>query len=232
MIQVRKKADLFYIDGEWFQGYWHFSFDQYHDPLNMNFGALRVFNVDTLVPGGVWPMHPHRDNEVVTYCAGGVFQHGDNLGNSGLLHVGDVQHTTVGRGMWHTEVNASQTEPMTFVQMWFVPEVRGLPPSVEVKHVEPEERVNRLLPLVSNRHEGALPIRQDAEVYSSTLKQGHTVEHHMLTGQGAYLCLLSGALEANGQALAAGDATKVTDETSLSLKAVEEAHLLLVVVQV
>src|SRR5438876_9277042 len=135
MIEVRKKEDIFHIDGDWFSGYWHFSFDQYFDPKNTNFGTLRVFNVDTLVPGGVWPMHPHRDIEVITYCVDGEFQHADNHGNGGVLYPGDVQHTTVGRGMEHSEINHSQEKPMTFIQVWIIPRTRGLPPSLEQRKV-------------------------------------------------------------------------------------------------
>ncbi|MBM2826158.1 MAG: Pirin domain protein, partial [Dehalococcoidia bacterium] len=173
MIQIRKKEDIFFIDGEWFQGHWHFSFDRYHDPENTNFGALRVFNVDTLVPGGVWPMHPHRDIEVITYCVDGQFKHADNLGNGGVLLPGDVQHTTVGRGMMHAEINNSETEPMTFIQIWILPSARGLEPTLEQKQIKKKDRLNHLLPIVSSRHADALPIRQEAEVYASTIEVGH-----------------------------------------------------------
>src|SRR3990172_9802817 len=170
MLHIRKKERIYRTDGGWFSGYWHFSFDQYYDPENTQFGSLRVFNVDTLVPGAVWPLHPHRDIEVITYCVEGEFQHSDNLGQDGGLYPGDVQHTTLGRGLWHSEINHSKEEPMTFIQVWVMPRVEGLPPSLEQRHVEPQERLNKLLPLVSNTYPGALPIEQDAAAYAATVE--------------------------------------------------------------
>ncbi|MFP5214013.1 MAG: pirin family protein, partial [Acidobacteriota bacterium] len=162
MITVRNPESIYRIDGRiergTFHGRWHFSFDRYHDPEYMRFGRLRVFNDDTLSPGAVWPLHPHQEIEVVTYCAGGEFRHADENGAGGILRKGWVQHTTVGRGMYHSEINNRPDEPMRFIQMWFFPERHGLDPSVEQREVEREDRLNRLLPLVSRRNSGALPI--------------------------------------------------------------------------
>ncbi len=125
-----------------FQGRWHFRFGDYYDPDFLRFGMLRVFNDDTLSPlspGAVWPLHPHKDNEVVTYCVEGEFKHADELGMGGILKKGWVQHTTVGRGMWHSEINSLPDRPMRLIQMWFTPSAKGLPPSVEQKSVEKNE---------------------------------------------------------------------------------------------
>src|SRR4030042_1900309 len=110
----------------------------------MRFGALRVFNDHTLSPGATWPLHPHRDNEVVTYCAEGEFRHADEHGVGGILKKGWVQHTTVGKGMWHSEINNRTDAPLRFIQMWFLPSVHGSEPSVEQKAVEQTARTNRL----------------------------------------------------------------------------------------
>ncbi|MCI4347988.1 MAG: pirin family protein, partial [Thermoplasmata archaeon] len=118
-----------------FQGRWHFSFDEYSDPKFVHFGQLRVFNDDTLSPGATWPLHPHRNSEVVTYVAGGEFRHEDERGTGGVLTQGGVQHTTVGRGMWHSEINNRPDQPMRFIQMWFLPETLDLDPTVEQKAV-------------------------------------------------------------------------------------------------
>ena len=250
MLHIRKKEQIYRTDGGWFSGYWHFSFDQYYDPENTQFGTLMVFNVDTLVPGAVWPMHPHRDIEVVTYCVDGEFRHADNLGNDGVLAPGDVQHTTVGRGLAHSEINHSAEKPMTFIQVWVLPRVAGLPPSVEQRHVRPEERLNRFLPLVSNRHPDALPIEQEAEVYAATLEPGARLEHTLAPGDGAYVYLISGRARLDlypahpGQGshavgwpfpdseMAAGDAGKVWDEKALTIEGVERSELFVVVVKV
>ncbi len=105
-----------------FRGRWHFSFDMYNSPRYNNFGNLRVLNDDTLSPGAVWPLHPHTQNEVVTYVAEGEFRHEDERSKGGVLHKGGVQHTTVGRGMYHSEINNRKDIPMRFIQIWYMPE--------------------------------------------------------------------------------------------------------------
>src|SRR5512145_2845674 len=160
MIRIRMPGDIYQIvdairNGT-FHGRWHFSFGGYADAAFERFGTLRVFNDDTLSPGAVWPLHPHRDNEVVTYCAGGEFRHADERGAGGILRKGWVQHTTVGRGMWHSEINNRPDEAMRFIQMWFLPSELGREPSVEQRAVDQQDRTNAILPLVSNTAPGAL----------------------------------------------------------------------------
>jgi len=127
MISFRRKDEIYHKEGGWFAANWHFSFDEYFDPQNMGFGTLRVFNDDRLVPGAVWPMHPHRDIEGLTYVVEGTFKHADSLGNGGVLPAGSVQRMTLGSGAYHSEQNGSQTEPIRFIQMWIMPRERGLP---------------------------------------------------------------------------------------------------------
>ncbi|MFX1301559.1 MAG: pirin family protein, partial [Promethearchaeota archaeon] len=194
MIVIRKPQEIYQIDGRiqngTFHGRWHFSFDQYRDPEYVHFGPLRVFNDDTLSPGAVWPLHPHREIEVVTYCADGEFRHADEHGEGGILKKGWVQHTTIGTGMFHSEINNRQDVTMRFIQMWFFPSESGLEPSLEQKKVEKGERTNRFLPLVSNEHEGSLPIHSDAQVQSSFLQADRILEYHLKEGRGAYFYVL------------------------------------------
>src|SRR5881628_3006132 len=194
MIAIRKPEDIHLasgvIENGTFLGRWAFSFGEYYDPENMGFGTLRVFNDDTLTPGAVWPLHPHRDIEVVTYCAEGEFRHADENGKGGVLKEGWVQHTTVGRGMWHSEINNRKDVPMRFIQMWYTPSAPGLEPSVEQKAVEKEERTNRFLPLVSIDDKGALLILSDATVLSSFLEKGRSLTHALEAHRGAYLHLV------------------------------------------
>jgi hypothetical protein len=236
MIIVRPPESIYQargtIENGTFQGRWHFSFDRYNDPEYEHFGALRVFNDDTLSPGATWPLHPHRDNEVVTYCVSGEFRHADEHGLGGILKKGWVQHTTVGLGMWHSEINHLPDAPLRFLQMWFLPAVRGSEPKVEQKAVEQAERTNRFLPLVSNVHPGALPILSDARVFSCFLQRGKTVDHSLEAGRGAYLYLLEGGpVQVNGHLLPALAAAKISDEAEFKVDAREEAELLLVDVQ-
>jgi redox-sensitive bicupin YhaK (pirin superfamily) len=235
MIVVRKAESIYQAQGEidngTFLGRWHFSFGDNYDPRHMHFGTLRVFNDDTLSPGAVWPLHPHRDIEVVTYCVAGEFRHADQRGEGGVLEAGWVQHTTVGKGMLHSEINNLPDQPMRFVQMWFVPEKYGLTPSVEQKEVEPVERTDALLPLISNRDPGALKIASDAEVHSCLLHAGKTASHVFATGYGGYLYILEGGpVSANGQTLSVLDAAMVMNEADLGIEAGRDAELLLVTV--
>jgi redox-sensitive bicupin YhaK (pirin superfamily) len=233
MIEVRQPDSIFQIHGDiengTFHGRWHFSFGNYYDPRFRDFGTLRVLNDDTLTPGAVWPLHPHRDNEVVTYCAGGEFRHADEHGEGGVLRKGWVQHTTVGRGMWHSEINNLPDEPMRFIQMWFYPSRLGLKPAVQQKAVEKEDRMDRFLPIVSNRDEDALPILADARVLSGFLRPGAIVRYDIDSGRGVYLYVLEGGpIAVNGAKVPALGAAMIMDETSVHVDAEGEAELLLV----
>jgi len=232
-IVVREPETIYQAEGRiengTFRGRWHFSFDQYHDPEHMRLGTLRVFNDDTLSPGAVWPLHPHSEIEVVTYCADGEFRHADEHDKGGILKKGWVQHTTVGRGMWHSEINNRPDAPMRFIQMWFRPRQSGATPSVEQKAVERADRTNRILPLVSNVHPGALPILSDAQVHASFLAAGRTVDYSLDAGRGAYLYVVEGGpARLNGHRLPALGAAQVTGAMKISITAEADAELLLV----
>jgi len=233
MIRVRPPESIYQargvIENGTFQGRWHFSFDQYFDPEYEHFGTLRVFNDDTLSPAAIWPLHPHKDNEVVTYCAAGEFRHADEHGQGGILKKGWVQHTTVGRGMWHSEINNRPDLPLRFLQMWFIPTVRGSEPQVQQKAVEQAERTNRLLPLVSNAHPGALPILAEAQVFSCFLQKGKTVEHSLASQRGAYLYVLEGGpVQVNGEVLPALAAAQIRGEPGFKVSARNDTELILV----
>ena len=212
-----------------FHGRWHFSFDQYHDPEYTHFGTLRVFNDDTLSLGAVWPLHPHRDIEVVTYCADGEFRHEDEHGKGGILKKGWVQHTTVGSGMWHSEFNNRSDIPMRFIQMWFIPSKKGLKPLVEQKAVKKADRTNRFLPLVSNDHPEALKIFSDAQVYSCFIQKDHTVDYSLKAKRGGYLYVVAGgSVRVNGSLVPFLGAAKIIGAIELSLSPEKDAELLLV----
>jgi redox-sensitive bicupin YhaK (pirin superfamily) len=236
MIRVRPPESIYQAHGSiqngTFAGRWHFSFGEYADPEYVHFGTLRVFNDDTLSPGAVWPLHPHRNIEVVTYCAAGEFLHADEHGQGSVLKKGWVQHTTVGKGMHHSEINNRADEPMRFIQMWFFPWERDLAPAVQQKAVEPAERTNRFLPLVANHQPGALPIYSEARVFSCLLQPGRQVTHPLAAGQGAYLYVLEGGpVTVNGLTSPALAAAMVTDEPHLEVEALGEAELVLVEVE-
>ncbi|HYU57702.1 MAG TPA: pirin family protein [Actinomycetota bacterium] len=233
MITVRRDGEIHREEGGWFEARWHFSFDRYRDPENMGWGLLRVFNDDRLIPGAIWPLHPHRDIEGLTYVVEGTFRHEDDLGNDGVLRAGSVQRMTLGSGAWHSEQNGSESEPMRFIQMWVLPHERGLPPSVEQREFTVEDRTDRLLRAISGEGgEGgeAVHVHQDASVFVARLNPGVSVAHAFSPGHGGYLYVIGGALRLgeDGEVLRTGDAVKVRDERGLPLAAEETTELLLV----
>jgi len=235
MILLRKAKEIYQSRGQiengTFEGRWHFSFGDYHDARYLHFGSLRVFNDDTLSPAAIWPLHPHREIEVVTYCAEGEFRHADQRGKGQVLKKGWVQHTTVGKGMFHSEINNLADQPMRFIQMWFMPNQQNLEPSVEQKKVEKTERINRLLPLVSNEDQESLKIFADAKVYASFLEKGKRVTYKLKENQGVYLYILEGkGLAINNRIMHNLDAAMIKDEPEIVLEARGDTELLFIVV--
>jgi quercetin 2,3-dioxygenase len=232
VIDIRRDKEIFDIDGEWFRARWHFSFDRYYDPEFVQFGTLRVFNDDRLVPGAVWPLHPHRDIEGLTYVVEGTFRHEDDVGGPpGPLPAGSVQRMTLGSGAWHSEQNASETEPMRFIQMWIMPRERGLPPGVEQKVFTTEDRTDRLLEVISERGGDAVLVHQDAAVLVSRLTTGARVEHDLAPGRGAYLYVIGGDIRVNGEEMRTGDAGRISNESTIGIDAAGDSELILVDVQ-
>jgi hypothetical protein len=232
MMELRRDAEIFQTDGGWFSARWHFSFDRYRDPANMGWGTLRVFNDDRLIPGAVWPMHPHRDIEGITYVVEGTFRHEDDIGTGGILPAGSVQRMTLGSGARHSEQNASQSEPMRFIQMWIMPAEHGLQPACEQRVYTKEDRTDVLLEVLSPAGGPGVLVHQDARVFISSLSSGVRVGRDVPSGFGHYLYLISGAIELLGENLTTGDAAKIRDESPLEIRALEPSELVTVEVRV
>jgi quercetin 2,3-dioxygenase len=229
MITIRRDAEIFDISRDWFRARWHFSFDQYRDPENDGFGAMRVFNDDRLIPGAVWPLHPHRDVEGLTYVVEGTFGHEDNVGGPfGPLPAGSIQRMTLGSGALHSELNASQTEPMRFIQIWILPDTADLPPEVEQRVFTREDRANRLLRVIGPEGGEVVRVHQDASVHVAALDLGTEVVHPLGAERGAYLYVIDGSVALDGDSLTTGDAAKVTGEESLRIRATALSELILV----
>lgn len=228
-IKVRHDEDIPDIEGGWFRARWHYSFDRYYDPEYMNFGTLRVFNDDRLIPGAIWPMHPHRDIEGLTYVVEGTFRHEDDVGGSpGPLPAGSVQRMTLGSGANHSEQNASETEPMRFIQLWIIPAEQGLPPGVEQKIFTEQDRTDRLLEVISGDGGEAVLVHQDARIFVSRLSPGVAVEHPLGAGRGVYLYVIEGDVTVNGEPMRTGSAAQIADESSVEIAASETSELIIV----
>jgi redox-sensitive bicupin YhaK (pirin superfamily) len=219
-ITIRRDAEISDVDGGWFRARWHFSFDTYSDPDYVQFGTLRVFNDDRLIPGAIWPMHPHRDIEGLTYVVEGSFRHEDDVGGApGPLPAGSVQRMTLGRGAFHSEQNASETEPMRFIQMWILPAERSLEPGVEQKVFTEEDRTDRLLKTISGDDGDAVLVHQDAHVFISRLNAGVEVAHELATGRGVYLYVIEGDADVVGERRTTGAAAEISDVSSIAVRA-------------
>lgn len=229
MLKIRRSDEIHEKEGGWFNARWHFSFDEYRDPEYDHIGPLRVFNDDRLKPGAIWPMHPHRDVEGLTYVVEGSFGHEDNVGGDyGPLPAGSVQRMTLGSGALHSEQNASESEPMRFIQIWILPSEGGLEPGVEQKVFTTEDRTNRLLEAMSSEGGDAVEIHGDARVFISRLEAGHEVAHEFSTGRAGYLYAISGALQIDGSRLTTGDAVTILEEPTITLSAADDTELILV----
>jgi hypothetical protein len=228
-IRIRTDDQISDVEGGWFRARWHYAFDSYYDPEYVSFGSLRVFNDDRLVPGAIWPMHPHRDVEGLTYVVEGSFRHQDDVGGApGPLPAGSVQRMTLGSGAWHSEQNASETEPMRFLQLWIMPDTPGLTPGVEQKAFTREDRTDRLLKAISGDGGDAVLVHQDAHVYVSRLTAGAGVEHALAPRRGAYLYVIEGDVVVNGERMVTGSAAQLEDEATIAIAATAETELILV----
>jgi len=229
MLRVRRDDEIHRTEGGWFQARWHFSFDRYVDPENDSFGAMRVFNDDRLIPGAVWPLHPHRDVEGLTYVVEGSFGHQDSVGGAfGPLPAGSVQRMSLGAGALHSELNASKTEPLRFIQIWILPDTPSLRPEVEQRVFTLDDRAGRLLRVIGPEGGEVVRVHQDASVHVAALEPGAEVTHRIGEGRGAYAYLISGAAAFDEEEVATGDAARVTDQPGLRIRARESSELILV----
>jgi redox-sensitive bicupin YhaK (pirin superfamily) len=229
MVQVIRSAERHHLDAGWLSTHWHFSFDDYYDPANISFGPLRVFNDDVIKPAGGFPMHPHKEMEIVTYVIDGTLEHSDSMGNKGQIKPGEIQRMSAGTGLRHSEYNASKTDPLHLVQLWIIPAKQRLTPSWEQKQFSVEARSGKLLPIAVPEGEkvgGAVSIHQDATIYTSLLSNGQTVKHARDAGRRAYIFVVNGELkleakngnkDAKPVTLASGDQARVTDVDALTL---------------
>jgi len=227
MIKLRKAGDRFHTNAGWLDSWHTFSFGDHYDPEHMGFRSLRVINDDTVQPGQGFGTHPHRDMEILTYVLQAGLAHRDSTGGGGEIRPGDVQRMSAGTGVAHSEFNASRTDPVHFLQIWIVPEQRGLAAGYEQKNFPADERKGALRLLASrDGREGSVKINQDAAVYGALLGKGERVTHQLGSGRHAWVQVARGAVELNGQKLAAGDGAAVSDERALGLQATDPAEVL------
>ena len=228
MISIRHSNERGGGNYGWLNTRHTFSFDQYYDPRFPGFRSLRVINEDEVAPGQGFPTHPHRDMEIITYVLEGALEHKDSLGTGSVIRPGDGQRMSAGRGIRHSERNASTTQPVHFLQIWIKPDSLGHEPSYEQKAFPNGEKRGKLRLIASpDGADGSVSIHQDARLYVGLLAHGDEVTHNLNEGRYAWLQVAKGAVELNGKALRQGDGAAVSEEPALSIKGSEDAEVLL-----
>ena len=228
MIQIIPERDRHHARHGWLDARWHFSFADYHDPDNVSFGPLRVFNDDVIQGGGGFEPHPHRDMEIVSYVIDGALEHQDNMGNRHVSTAGGVQVMTAGSGVVHSEFNPSPDQPMRLNQIWLMPRSRRSRPRWEARAFSRADRMNRWLPIVSSGDvAGTLAIDQDAVIQVAALDKDNALTHSPAEGRRAYLFVIQGGVTVNGLTLAGGDQARITGESKLDIVATEASELIL-----
>ncbi|MBI4472238.1 MAG: pirin family protein [Acidobacteria bacterium] len=222
MIQLRRSRERGHANHGWLDTYHSFSFDTYYDPRYMGFRTLRVINEDWVAPGSGFPTHPHRDMEIITYILEGALEHKDSMGTGSVIRPGEVQRMSAGTGVTHSEFNASKTDPVHLLQIWILPEAKGLKPSYEQREFPQEEMKNKLRLIGANDPaDDAVKIHQDVKLFAAVLDEG-TVRHELVSGRHAWIQVARGSVELNGQKLEAGDGAAVTGEPAVELRGTGE----------
>lgn len=227
-LTIRKSGERGRANFGWLDSKHSFSFGHYHDPKHMGFGPLRVINDDRVAPGGGFPAHPHSDMEIISYVLEGGLEHKDSLGTGSVIRPGDVQRMSAGTGVRHSEFNASKSEPVHFLQIWIIPEKRGLAPSYEQKTFPDSEKRGRLR-LIGSRdgREGSVTVHQDVDLYATLLAEGEAIAHEIAQGRGGWVHVARGSVTINGETLNEGDGVAITTSGVLRLEGVADAEVLL-----
>lgn len=227
MLKVRKAADRGRTQLDWLDGRHTFSFGDYYDPEHHHYRSLRVINDDRVAPGGGFGMHPHRDMEILTYILSGALQHRDSMGNGSVIRAGDWQKMSAGTGVLHSEFNASTAEPVHLLQIWIVPDQKGLAPGYgERRFPDAAPGAWRVVASKDGRDD-SIVVHQDVVLSSARLRAGDRVAYELTKGRGAWLHVATGAATVNGAHLEAGDAVAVEDESKVEVVGEVDGEVLL-----
>jgi hypothetical protein len=228
MIQVRRSNERGHANHGWLDSKHTFSFADYYDPQHMQFRALRVINEDHIAPGAGFPTHPHRDMEILTYVVSGAVAHKDTTGGEGVIGRGQLQHMSAGSGVRHSEFNASKNEPLHLLRIWITPWEKDLTPSYKDADLSLLSSNGPLLLAASpDGRDGTLHVNQDVFLWVGHLGGEERTVYTLSTARGAWIQLIAGRLQVNGETLGAGDGAALSSESELRFQALEAAHFLL-----
>ena len=229
MITTRRHEDRGHSEyGGWLDSRHSFSFAHYYDPDHMGFGPLRVINEDKVLGGAGFDGHGHRDMEIISYVIDGALEHKDSMGNGSVIRAGDVQRMSAGRGVMHSEYNASQTDPVHFLQIWIEPKATRLAPGYAQKsfaHIRPDDGL--VLVVSGDGRDGSLSMNRDADVYLAALENGTLLSHSLRPNRQAWLHVITGNVRVNETDLSTGDAVAIRQETGITLAGSGDAKILL-----
>jgi quercetin 2,3-dioxygenase len=229
MITIRPAQARGTANFGWLDSRHTFSFGEYYDPKHMGFADLRVINEDRVAPGQGFSTHGHKDMEIISYVLEGALEHKDSIGTGSVIRPGDVQRMSAGTGIRHSEYNASQTEPVHFLQIWILPEQKGIEPGYEQKNFATAEKQGKLR-LVGSRdgRDGSITIHQNVDLFATTLRAEDAVNYTFAPGRVGWLQVAQGTVQLNDQTLTAGDGAAIAQNSAIALQGTaEDAELLL-----
>ena len=213
----------------WLESRFHFSFAEYRNPNNMNFGVLRVLNDDIVHPESGFDMHPHANMEIISYVVNGEITHKDSMGNSETLKRGEVQYLSAGDGIYHSEHNVHKSDDLRLLQIWIIPPKSGLSRLYGSKQYEEKDKKNKFLNIVSSTNGNAdIKIYQDINIYVSELEIDKSLEFEIKENRQVYFVQIEGISSINGLILENGDAMEIVNINKLHIKALENSHFLFI----
>jgi redox-sensitive bicupin YhaK (pirin superfamily) len=227
MIKIRRAKERGHANHGWLDSHHTFSFADYHDPEHMGFRALRVINDDRVKGGMGFGTHGHRDMEIISYVLEGALAHKDSMGTADTIRPGDVQRMSAGTGVMHSEFNASKSELVHFLQIWLLPDQRGIKPSYEQKRFSDEEKAGQLRLVASpTAADGSLQIHTDARVYAGVFGKGQTAALPLAAGRHAWVHVARGEVKVNGELVKDGDGVALSGEPAVSVEGTTSGEVL------
>lgn len=228
MITLRKSQDRGHFDHGWLETYHTFSFADYYDPNHTQFRTLRVINEDYVKPGEGFGTHSHRDMEIITFILEGALEHKDSMGNTSVIKPGEIQRMTAGSSVTHSEFNPSKEDRVHLLQIWILPNQKGLTPGYEQKMIDSKKNVNQLVLIASSEPKnGSVTVHQDALVYAASLEKNKNLTYKPNSGRGVWIQVVSGDLLVNNQKLSAGDGGAIENEALLQISSAGKSEFLL-----
>lgn len=228
MITIRKAEERGHANHGWLDSHHTFSFANYYDPKHMGFRTLRVINEDRVSPSNGFGTHGHRDMEIITYVLEGALEHKDSIGTGSVIQPGEVQRMSAGTGILHSEFNHSQTQPVHFLQIWLLPEKKGLSPSYEQRNFSPAKTPGKLhLVAARDGRENAVTVHQDVDLYAAVLKEGDRISHTLKPQRHTWVQVARGTITLNSLPLNTSDGAAISEETDVVIEATKDAEILL-----